>query len=216
MIKAVIFDLDGTLLNTSVEINLLINKALSKFNLRQISLKQTIEYIGNGAKKLVERAVPEEYSHLTEKVFEYFSKIYAECDNSNTTLYDGEEEVLYYLKQNGVKLAIVTNKPQAAANAVYKKLLSKFNFDLVIGQSEKFPVKPNPQSTLSAINSLGVEKEECLFVGDGETDVQTAINSKVNCVAVLWGYRNREQLKEVGAVNFAKSYCELKDFIKKF
>lgn len=214
MIKAIIFDLDGTLLNTSVEINLLLNRALQKFNIVELSLEKTIEFIGDGAKKLIQRAIPPNFAHLTEEVYDYFSYIYANSENANTFLYEGEAEFLYKLKSKAIKLAIITNKPQAATNAVCKKLLSEFGFEIILGESQKYPKKPNPQSTLYTVNKLGVKNEECLFVGDGETDVQTAINANVKMAAVLWGYRSKAQLKAAGAVNFVNSYAELDRFLQ--
>jgi phosphoglycolate phosphatase len=212
MYKAVIFDLDGTLLNTSKDIHKVLSDTLAHFSLPSISLEQTIEYVGNGAKKLVERAMPQDKLNELQPVYEYYAEHFAACDNSLTCLYEGEEDVLNELKKRGVKLALITNKPQAATDGVYAKHLSKFNFDIVIGQDD-MPLKPNPQSTNWTIEKLGVKKCDCLFVGDGETDVQTAANSGIDCVSVLWGYRSREQLEAAGAKNFVVNYNELKQRI---
>jgi phosphoglycolate phosphatase len=213
MYKAIIFDLDGTLLNTSRDICKVLNNSLSAFSLPNISLEKTIEYVGNGAKKLVERAVPEQNKEIVNEVYKHYSAHFAVCDNNLTTLYEGEEEVLKTLKRKGCKLAIITNKPQKATDGVYLKHLSEFNFDLVLGQSETFPLKPEADSTLYAIKKMGVNKSDCLFVGDGETDVLTAKNAGVDCLSVLWGYRDYNTLKKAGAAHFAKSYTELLNFV---
>jgi phosphoglycolate phosphatase len=212
MYKAIIFDLDGTLLNTSKDIHKVLSDTLAHFSLPQISLEKTIEYVGNGAKKLVERAMPKDKLDMLQPVYEYYSQHFAACDNSLTCLYEGEEVVLKELKKRGVKLALITNKPQAATDGVYAKHLSKFNFDIVIGQDD-MPLKPNPQSTIWTIQQLGVDNKDCLFVGDGETDVQTAANAGIDCVSVLWGYRTRQQLKQAGAELFSKDYKQLSNII---
>lgn len=208
MYKAVIFDLDGTLLNTSKDICKVLNTTLSHFSLPNISLEQTIRFVGNGAKKLVERAVPQGFAD-TQKVYEYYSKLFANCDNNLTTLYDGADEALREFKASGIKLALITNKPQDATEGVYNKHLSKYCFDLVLGKSDRFELKPNPSSTLFAAQYLGVNIKDCLFVGDGETDVITAKNAGCDGVAVLWGFRTKEQLSLAGANIFAENYKQL-------
>lgn len=209
MIECVIFDLDGTLLNTSEEIHKLINRALDKFSLPAITYEQTVSYIGNGAKKLVERAVPSDNSQLIDDVYRYFTRIYAECANDHTSLYEGEEEFLNKIKEKGIKTAILTNKPQAATDNVYKKFLQPFRFNLVLGQSERFQTKPSPEAALYIAERLNVRTDECLFVGDGETDVLTAKNAGMAAVAVLWGYRNKNCLMEAGATVFAENFDQL-------
>lgn len=213
MFKAIIFDLDGTLLDTSRDIHSVLNGALTHFGLPEISLEKTLEYVGNGAKKLVERALPEDRLDMLDRVYAYYAERFAACENNLTCLYDGEEKFLLRLKACGIKTAIVTNKPQDATNGVYEKHLSRFNFDVVLGQSEKFPLKPQPESTLSVMEQLEVEPENCLFVGDGETDVLTAKNSKIKCASVLWGFRSYEQLKAAGADVFISNYDELDKFV---
>ncbi len=213
MYKAVIFDLDGTLLDTSRDIHKTLNTTLRKFSLPRISLEKTLEYVGNGAKKLVERAIPAEKLYLFGQVAEDYMKRFAVCDNSLTTLYEGEEDALKKLKERGVKLAIVTNKPQAATEGVYNKHLARFDFDFVAGQNVNCPLKPDPALAFKAAKAMGVDLRECLFVGDGETDVQTAKNAGMDCVAVLWGYRSKEQLKAAGAPAFAENYAQLVEFV---
>ncbi|MGN1103547.1 MAG: HAD family hydrolase [Candidatus Coproplasma sp.] len=213
MFKTVIFDLDGTLLDTSRDIQKVLNNTLSHFNLPEISLEKTVEYVGNGAKLLVERAIPQSAMGSFEQIYAHYATNFANCDNELTCLYPDEEEVLINLKKAGVKLALVTNKPQDATEGVYEKHLKKFGFDFVAGNSKRFPLKPDPALALYAAESSGAKAEECLFVGDGETDVQTAINANMEHLSVLWGFRSRVQLSMAGAKNFASSYKELEKFV---
>lgn len=208
MYKAIIFDLDGTLLDTSKDICKVLNKTLSYFSLPPVSLEQTKKFVGNGAKKLIERAVPKDYEGV-EEVYKYYSALFANDDSALTELYEGEDEALKTFKQSEIKLAIVTNKPQDATETVCRRHLSEYGFDFIAGNNGKFPLKPDPALALYAAASLGVKAEECLFVGDGETDVLTAKNAKMDGVAVLWGFRSRAQLKEAGATRFVKNYDEL-------
>ena len=212
MIKAVIFDLDGTLLNTLGDIQSVLNESLEKFNLPKITYEQAGKFIGNGAKKLVERAVGNRID-LVPQVYEYYAEKFAKCANERTELYEGEEQALSVLTSAGIKLAIITNKPQNATNAVFAKYLANFEFSEVLGQTEYYPLKPNPASTLAVIEKLGVKKDECVFVGDGETDVATAEAAGVKCISVLWGYRTREQLEGAGAKLFAENFKELTQLI---
>jgi phosphoglycolate phosphatase len=214
MYKGIIFDLDGTLLNTSLDIHAVLNDSLNHFGLPQISLEKTVEYVGNGAKILVERAIPKDKNYLLEDVYKYYAAHFAACNNDLTCLYDGEEEVLLKLKEKGVKFAIVTNKPQNATEGVYRKHLSHFNFDYVLGQTDKFPLKPSPNSTLFVIDKIGLKACDCLFVGDGETDIETAKNAGVDCLSVLWGYRGEDKLRAAGGRNFVGNYQQLLSFIE--
>ena len=213
MYKTIIFDLDGTLLNTSLDIHRVLNDTLAHFSLPQISLEKTLEYVGNGAKLLVQRAIPQRATVNFEEIYGYYAAHFAACDNSLTSLYEGEEEVLFNLKKAGLKLALVTNKPQNATEGVYNKHLKKFGFDFVAGNTQEYPLKPDPTLALFAARITGAKAEECLFVGDGETDVQTAINAKMDGLSVLWGYRTKAQLKAAGAKNFVESYSELEKFV---
>ncbi|MDE6597569.1 MAG: HAD family hydrolase [Clostridia bacterium] len=209
MYKAIIFDLDGTLLNTLGDIRYVLNESLAKFGLLQLSVTEAMALLGNGAKRLVFDAVGENNRAIAGDVYEYYSKLIAACANDKTELYEGEESTLSVLKVKGVKFAIITNKPQKAAENNYQKYLSEFGFDCVLGQTDKFPLKPDPASTLAVIKKLGVDKSECLFVGDGETDVLTAKAANIKCVSALWGYRTRQQLDVAGATDFAQKFSDL-------
>lgn len=213
MYKTVIFDLDGTLLDTSKDIQKVLNQTLAHFSLPTLPIEKVKEYVGNGAKTLIQRAIPADANVNFSEVFDYYSVRYAQCDNSLTTLYEGEEQTLIRLKEKGVKLALVTNKPQAATVGVYDSYLKKFGFDFVMGNTNEYPLKPNPALALLAAKNTNTNVEDCLFVGDGETDVQTAQNAKMDGLAVLWGFRTKEQLKAVGAVNFANTYKQLECFV---
>ncbi len=208
MYECLIFDLDGTLVNTVGDIHAVLCRSLEKFNLPKITLEDTKKFVGNGAKKLVERAVGVR-SDMLEKVYADYSKNFAVCENNLSELYEGEAEALENFKASGIKLALVTNKPQRATENVYKKFLSKYGFCKVVGQCDGVPLKPDPTSTLKIISELNVGEGRALFIGDGETDVLTAKAAQIDCVSVLWGYRTRGQLEAAGAEIFANNYGEL-------
>lgn len=213
MYKAIIFDLDGTLLDTSKDICENLNKTFKNFSLPEISLERTLEYVGDGARKLIERAVGQKDPEFIEKVYRDFTDRYAKSDNNLTCLYPNESEVLQNFKNAGIKLAILTNKPQGATERVFAKFLANFGFNIVLGQTEYRPLKPNPSTVFEILKKFEVEREDCLFVGDGEPDIQTAKNAGVDCVSVLWGFRSRKQLEEAGGKLFVSSFSELKEIV---
>lgn len=207
MFKAVIFDLDGTLLDTLPDIQFVLNETLKKFGYPAITREQTRAYIGEGAYRFVERALPENAENK-EECFEYFKRVYASCNNEHTRPFGGVMELLHGLKAQGVKMAIVTNKPQAATEECVKQFFDGI-FDFVSGDSGLLPCKPDPASAQYAALSMRVSPAECAFVGDGETDALTAINAEMFGVSVLWGYRTREELEKVGATRFVSTIEEL-------
>ncbi|MCD7729511.1 MAG: HAD family hydrolase [Clostridia bacterium] len=208
MLKLIIFDLDGTLLDTSRDIHKVLNESLAHFFLPQVSIEDTKRMVGNGARKLVEAAIPPDHKAITNMVYEFYSTLFVENGNDLTCLYANEDEVLRKLKAMGVKFAVVTNKPHAATQNVCNKFLADYNLDMVIGGGAGFALKPDASSTLNVIKTLGVDKSEALFVGDGETDVLTAKAAGIKCVSVLWGYRTKDQLQNAGADLFAENYTQ--------
>lgn len=210
MNKLVIFDLDGTLLDTLPDLAENVNLMLSHFGFPLITNEQVRQYIGNGARKLIERALGKNYNPDTfEEHISYYTDLYDRSESLKTNFFDGIPEVLRELKKRGYKLAICTNKPQTPTDNVCKKYFSEFGFDLAVGLSDKVNRKPDPTATLDIIKKLNVDKENVYFVGDGETDVQTAKNAGVKSISVLWGYRDKEQLLDAGAEIFVEKPLDL-------
>ncbi len=208
MYKAVIFDLDGTLLDTSRDICKVLNHTLQTFGCPPVTLERCKEIVGDGAKKLVERALPENFGPVGE-AYDYYRAKFAACDNALTRLYDGEEDFLRGIKARAVKTAILTNKPDDATQKVYSSFLCQFGFNIVLGNTARFALKPDPAAVNYIAEELGVEKADCLFVGDGETDIATARNAGIDCASVLWGFRTRERLAAAGGKLFVANFTQL-------
>ncbi len=206
--KAVFFDLDGTLCNTLGDIRYHVNRMLAAHGYPEISEEQTKAYVGDGAKMLVARALPAGATNA-EECYESFLQSFSASDHSRTSLYPREMEVLKALKEAGFLLAVITNKPQAATLGCLSHFFPEGFFDFAGGDSGMFPIKPDPSLARYAAFRLRVSLKDCVFVGDGETDVQTAKNAGMRQVAALWGYRSREQLAAAGAREFAGSFQEL-------
>lgn len=208
MLKAVLLDLDGTLLDTLGDIVYYVNEALAAFSFPPITPEQTARFIGDGAWELMERAVPHGAKEL-QACYEYFREHFARNTQEHTRLYEGELETLSALKARGFRLGVVTNKPQDATEGCIQKFFPEGLFDFVGGDTGNFPCKPDPSLAQYAALTLRVSPSECAFIGDGETDAQVAIRAGMFGVSVLWGYRSKEQLSAAGATRFASSYEEL-------
>ena len=214
MVKAVIFDLDGTLLNTLPDLNACMNEALVKFGCPTITTEQTRQYVGHGGLRYAQAALPENKRAQAEYFYKtIYCPILFACKNQLTKPFDGESECMDALRAAGIKLAVVTNKSQEAATELGNTLLASYGFDVIFGNRDGIPVKPDPASTLMVLKELGVSAQEAVFVGDGDTDVQTARNAGMRCVSVLWGYRSREQLIAAGANLFAENFLQLRDVL---
>ena len=214
MLKAVFFDLDGTLLDTVPDIRACVNASLEKFGYPAITYAQTCAYVGDGAKKLIERALPPSCPDL-DACYEDFRVRFAADDSGHTRLYPDEREVLSALRARGLKLAVITNKPQDAALRVLGKFFPAGTFDFIGGDTGMFPCKPDPSLVRYAALTLRLSPAECAFVGDGEPDVRVAANAGMCGVSVLWGYRTRAQLEGAGARLFADSFLGLQKILQK-
>lgn len=217
-IKAIIFDLDGTLLDSVADIALANNSVLEVNGLPGHAVEKYIGFIGNGARRLVQLSLPENRAG-DEKQIDFFLAAYKKAYMENivveSKLYNGIPELLTILNEKEIPLAINTNKPHDQTLLIAGKLLSAFKFEKIIGQRDKLPKKPNPQGALQIAKELSLQPSEILFIGDSEVDVKTALAAKVQLVCVTWGYSLKEEMVEAGCTHFVDSAEELKIFIEK-
>lgn len=200
MIKAVLFDLDGTLVNSLYDLANAMNFCLENEGFETHSVEKYRYFIGNGIPKLIERALPEEKRtpEKIESVKEKFFSRYSEHCCDDTRSYEGIAELLLNLKVKGIKTAVITNKAQSMTDIIIEKLFQN-EFMYVLGKRDEFPLKPDPASTRFVMKELCAESEECLFVGDSGVDMRTAKNAEIRSVGVLWGFREKEELIQNGA-----------------
>ncbi len=216
-IKAIIFDLDGTLLNSIVDIADACNHVLEKSNLPTHSIESYIPRIGNGAAKLVERALPEEIKSDPEKT-SFFVQEYKQYYLSHlmvkSHLYDGIEEVIKLLKKYQIPFAVNTNKPHDQTMPIVEKYMQYFLPNLVYGQRDCIPKKPDPFAAKMIAKKLKIDCENILFVGDSYVDIETGLAAGMQTLGVTWGYGKIEEMVDVGCKHFVKTTAELYEFIK--
>lgn len=209
----VIFDLDGTLLNTLEDLADSVNYALRRMGMAERTLEEVRCFVGNGVQRLMELSVPGGFDNPAfEETFAAFKEYYGEHCNDKTRAYDGVVELLRELRDEGYALAIVSNKLDSAV-----KELSEIYFDGIvkaaIGEKEGVAKKPAPDTVYAALEELQMPAERAVYVGDSEVDVMTAKNSGLPCISVLWGFRDRKFLEEHGAVTFAETPREVKRYL---
>ncbi|MCI7249605.1 MAG: HAD-IA family hydrolase [Prevotella sp.] len=197
--KTYIFDLDGTLLSTLADLAASTNYALRTHHMPERSLDEVRRFVGNGVKKLMERAIPDGLNNpLFEETFATFRQHYMQHNLDTTQPYPGIMQLLEQLKAEDKNIAVVSNKFYAAT----RELCRHFFGDLVpvaIGEREDIRKKPAPDTVIEALRELGVDKEGAVYIGDSDVDIMTAKNSGMPCVSVLWGFRDKEFLLEHGA-----------------
>lgn len=216
MIKAVIFDLDGTLVNSLEDLAISTNYALNLFGFPTHETDKYKYFIGDGMQKLIERVLPEDNrdSETKTKVFDAFINYYSKHYLDKTVAYDGIHNVLETLKQDGIKIAVVSNKADKMAKIVVEKIFANI-FDFVVGKRDGYPTKPDPKLTLEVIDILGVNPQECAFVGDSGMDMAAAKNSGCLAVGVLWGFRESQELQENGADYLLEKTLDIPELIRK-
>lgn len=213
MTNILIFDLDGTLLYTLEDLKDSVNFALKKYNYPPISLEQTKKFVGNGVKKLVERAIPDGGNNINfEACLNTFKTNYSQNMFNKTQPYEGVTGMLTQLKQKGIKIAVVSNKFDSAAKGLCKKYFGNL-IDIVVGQSESIPQKPSPESIFKVIKYFDGNIKNCIYIGDSEVDIQTAKNAGIPCISVSWGYRNRKILEKAGAKIIIDKPSEILDLL---
>ena len=195
--NCVIFDLDGTLLDTLGDLRDSVNFALSKNNLPQRTTEEIRTFVGNGIRLLIERSVPENTElSLVDKCFEDF-KIHYKANSANLTkAYDGINELLVVLKNRGVKLAVVSNKADFAVKTLVEGYFPNC-FDCAVGEKEGVQRKPAPDTVFAVIDELNVNKNEVVYVGDSDVDIETSKNAAIPCISVTWGFRDKKVLEKL-------------------
>lgn len=210
---AVIFDLDGTLLNTLFDLADSVNWALQKYNMPLRSVEEVRAFVGNGLRNLMDQAVPEgEKNPVFETLFEEFREYYKRHCNIKTAPYEGIMELLEKLKEQGHPMAIVSNKIDSGVKELNEIHFSDY-VEVAIGEREGIARKPAPDSVFEALRLLGVAKENAVYVGDSDVDIQTANNADVKCITVLWGFRDAEFLAEHGAKVMIQNPLELLEYL---
>lgn len=205
-----IFDLDGTLLDTLQDLAAAVNFALRKNGMEEHSIDDIRRFVGNGVRKLIERAVPDGSKNTRiDEVFADFRSYYMQHSLDATKPYDGITEILQELKQRGCKMAVVSNKMMAATQELVAHFFPEIEVAIGENEAEGIRKKPAPDMVFEALNRLGAEAESAVYIGDSDVDIQTAKNAGVPCISVLWGFRNREFLLEHGAQHFIEKPSEI-------
>lgn len=211
--KAVLFDMDGTVLNTLGDLAAAVNHTLREFSMPERSIAEVAAALGNGAAYLIAHTVPDGTpKELTDKVLAAYAPYYdAHCDIL-TAPYDGIVPLMQKLRERGVKLAVISNKQDTAVKPLAEKYFPGL-LEIAVGESAEVRRKPNPDAVLAALRHIGVEREDAIYVGDTEVDLQTARNAGMECASVDWGFRTREQLVEIGAEHIFDTVQELEEYL---
>lgn len=213
MKKAIVFDLDGTLLNTLDDLKDSTNFALQSCGFPERSYDEVRRFVGNGIRKLIERAVPAGATpEKTQECYEVFCEHYKHNMENKTAEYDGISDMLKALYEAGYKMAIVTNKADFAAQALCGDLFGKY-IKTVVGSVDGRPNKPAPDGVYYALSQMGVVKDEAVFIGDSDVDIQTAKNAGMDAIGVLWGFRDLVDLQKVGVKTTVTNTQELKNLL---
>ena len=195
----VIFDLDGTLLNTLEDLMNAVNFALNKYGYPMRTLAEIRTFVGNGVRKLMERSLPnyKECQNFDE-LFSAFREYYTVHCEDKTQAYDGVLDLMHQLKNDGFKMAIVSNKLDSAVKELNQSYFSEY-IQTAIGEKDGIRKKPAPDMVETALAELHSEKEDAVYIGDSEVDIKTAANSGLDCISVSWGFRDVDFLRENGA-----------------
>lgn len=212
-IDTVIFDLDGTLINSLEDLRVSVNYALFGFKYPKQTVDMVRRNVGNGIEKLIERSLPDGKDNVNYEVcLEIFKEHYKTHMSVNTKPYPHIIETLAALKSRGYKLAVVSNKFDAAVKPLCQKYFKNL-IDVAIGQSKDTKKKPAPDTVYIALDELGSTSETSIYVGDSEVDIQTAKNSGMDCISVSWGFKTKEFLKQNGASVIIDTPLEIFNYI---
>ena len=214
--KACIFDLDGTLTNTLESMTYSVNLTLEEMGLSKITKDQCRLFVGNGARVLMEKslkAAGDTDASRIEEGMEIYGRIFDRNCTYHVTPYEGIPEMLKALKDKGIHLAVLSNKPDRQTVKVVKAIFGEELFDYAQGQKEGIRRTPEPDGVWYLIEQMHVSKEECLYIGDSEVDAATGRNAGLKTIGVLWGFRDRKTLETAGADDLIDRPDELLQFV---
>ena len=216
-IKAVIFDLDGTICNTLEDLGECTNRALADFDLPPHPIEDYRMIVGNGVDTQMKRAIGEEKytKELGDKVKEHFKRYYAQDYLKHTKPYEGMEEALDCLHEMGLMTAVFSNKPDEFAGKLCRELFGE-RFSMVVGNRPNVPVKPDPSGLQPILKELGLKAEECVYCGDSCVDIDTGKNAGMKTIGSAWGFRGRKELEERGADAVTEQPNELPVLLKQW
>ena len=214
--KAIIFDLDGTLIDSLEDIAVCMNQVLEELNLPSHQIEDYKYFVGGGISILVDNALDKNTNdEIKAKVTEKFKIVYDQKLHAKTKPYDGIYELLDELQKLDFKIGILSNKPHEFTIAYAKNLFSKYDMKEVHGQKSHIEKKPDPIAAIQIAQSFNVPCEEVYFVGDTMVDMQTAVNAKMIGIGVLWGFRDEEELMSNGATFVVKHPLDILDIVNK-
>ncbi len=213
--EAVIFDLDGTLLDSLEDIAAAANRVLSELDKPTYPVSAYKELVGDGLAMLFQRALPECESQpeLKSECMRRFELAYSGCWNNQSKPYDGIEDLLKILNKRSVSLSVLSNKADAFTKRCVKHFFGNVRFEQVLGQTERFPRKPDPSSAKWLAEQLAVDVDRIAYVGDTNTDMKTALGSGVYAIGVTWGFRPESELLAAGAMQVCRDVGQLADFL---
>ena len=213
IIDTVIFDLDGTLLNTLGDLHKGFNYALKICGYKEFSVEEVKSFVGNGINKAFERAIQKNENSLEVKqLVDIFKEYYINHLYELTKPYEGILNMLEMLKKNGYSLGVVSNKYDSAVKKLCKKYFCDY-IDTAIGESIDVKRKPSVDGIMKSLKELGKTKEHAIYIGDSEVDIQTANNANIPCISVLWGFKNKNFLEENGGKIFAQKPQDIIDIL---
>lgn len=212
--STVIFDMDGTILNTLDDLHDSVNYALEKMGYPLRSLDEIRSFVGNGVEVLIRRSVPKGTDEKgREQCRSFFREHYSVNMNNKTRPYEGIVDLIKALRQRGYKTAVVSNKSEYAVIELCKQTFPDL-FDVIVGQTQERSPKPAPDGVFYALDKLGIRKSQAVYVGDSDVDVQTALNSGLDCIGVTWGFRDRAVLEKAGAKYIIDKAGEMLNIIR--
>ena len=214
-ITTIIWDLDGTLLDTLQDLANAVNHALSEFGMPTHAIDEIRQYVGNGVRRLMILSTPGgEQNPQFEAVFAAFKSFYMQHCNDNTGLYAGIAETLQALNSRGYRMAVCSNKLQSGVDELYD-LYFRPTIQLAVGEREGMARKPAPDMVWLALDELNATRSEAVYIGDSDVDLATARNAGLPCISVLWGFRDKDFLLAHGATTFAHHPGDIPELLEK-